>query len=189
MRHMPIQVPINSAVLQCYDTCEISKYWIYIHIAARTCRTSNITHTPARASRLGKTPDTASQSGSVTASNVQAKVIYTHVLHELHILMVRMLGGWDPMARLIPADIDAQIDQAFQNVELALKTAGGKGWSQVFRVNSYHIPMDNEALGAMVRNFKRWMPDHEPIWTCVGVVKLGEDAMKVEIEVSAHDPQ
>ncbi|KAI4638526.1 hypothetical protein J4E93_010081 [Alternaria ventricosa] len=98
-------------------------------------------------------------------------------------------GGWDPMTRLIPADIDAQIDQAFQNVELALRTAGGKGWSQVFRVNSYHIPMDNEALGAMVRNFKKWMPDHQPIWTCVGVVKLGEDAMKVEIEVSAHDPQ
>ena len=125
----------------------------------------------------------------MTASSVQAKVIHTHDFLELHKLMTATIGGWDPMTRLIPADIDAQIDQAFQNVELALKTAGGKGWSQVFRVNSYHIPMDNEALGAMVRNFKKWMPDHQPIWTCVGVVKLGEDAMRVEIEVSAHDPQ
>ncbi|CAG5139614.1 uncharacterized protein ALTATR162_LOCUS526 [Alternaria atra] len=98
-------------------------------------------------------------------------------------------GGWDPQTKIIPEDINAQIDQAFENVELALKNAGGKGWSQVFRVNSYHIPMDDEALGAMVRNFKKWVPDHEPVWTCVGVVKLGEDAMRVEIEVSAHDPK
>lgn len=41
----------------------------------------------------------------------------------------------------------------------------------------------------MVRNFKKWVPDHEPIWTCVGVPRLGEDDMRVEIEVVAHDPK
>ncbi|KAJ5906449.1 L-PSP endoribonuclease family protein [Penicillium subrubescens] len=97
-------------------------------------------------------------------------------------------GGWDPKSGDIHQDINAEIDQTFENIELNLKNAGGKGWEQVFRVNSYHVPMDGEALGAMVRNFKKWMPGHQPIWTCVGVPKLAQDAMRVEIEVVAHVP-
>ncbi|KAK9374438.1 Endoribonuclease L-PSP/chorismate mutase-like protein [Lipomyces chichibuensis] len=98
-------------------------------------------------------------------------------------------GGWDPETGVIYKEINAQIDQAFANVELALQTAGGKGWEQVYRVNSYHVPINNEALDAMVRNLKRYMPNHQPIWTCVGVTRLAEDDMRVEIEVVAHDPQ
>jgi enamine deaminase RidA (YjgF/YER057c/UK114 family) len=97
-------------------------------------------------------------------------------------------GGWDPQTFVIHREINAQIDQAFANVDLNLKHAGGKGWEQVFRVNSYHVPINDEALQAMVRNFKKWMPNHQPIWTCVGVSRLGEDDMRVEIEVVAHDP-
>jgi enamine deaminase RidA (YjgF/YER057c/UK114 family) len=99
------------------------------------------------------------------------------------------LGGWHADTGVYEKEINAQIDLAFQNVDLALKTAGGKGWSQVFRVNSYHVPLNNEALEAMCRNFKKWMPDHQPIWTTIGVQRLGEDDMRVEIEVSAHDPE
>ncbi|PWY78022.1 L-PSP endoribonuclease family protein [Aspergillus sclerotioniger CBS 115572] len=98
-------------------------------------------------------------------------------------------GGWDPATGVFYKEINEQIDQAFKNVELNLKDAGGKGWEQVFRVNSYHVPINNEALEAMVRNFKKYMPNHEPIWTCVGVTRLGEDDMRVEIEVVAHDPK
>ncbi|KAE8143768.1 Endoribonuclease L-PSP/chorismate mutase-like protein [Aspergillus pseudotamarii] len=98
-------------------------------------------------------------------------------------------GGWDPNTGEFYKEINAQIDQAFANVDLALKTAGGKGWPQVYRVNSYHVPINDEALEAMVRNFRKWMPDHEPLWTCVGVTRLGEDDMRVEIEVVAHDPK
>ncbi|KAJ5171981.1 hypothetical protein N7492_004574 [Penicillium capsulatum] len=98
-------------------------------------------------------------------------------------------GGWDPVTGEFEKEINAQIDLAFTNVERCLKDAGGKGWSQVFRVNSYHVPINDEALAAMVRNFKKYMPDHQPIWTCVGVSRLGEDDMRVEIEVVAHDPE
>jgi enamine deaminase RidA (YjgF/YER057c/UK114 family) len=93
----------------------------------------------------------------------------------------------NPQTKVIPSEINAQIDQAFKNVELNLKDVGGKGWSQVFRDDSYHVAINDEAVSAMVRNFKKWMPDNEPIWTCVGVTRLGEDDMRVEIEVSAHD--
>lgn len=91
---------------------------------------------------------------------------------------------------MIHEDIDDQIDQAFANVDHILREAGGKGWEQVFRVNSYHIPLDDRALAAMVRNFDKWMPNHKSLWTCVGVARLGGgDVMRVEIEVQAHDPQ
>ena len=56
-------------------------------------------------------------------------------------------------------------------------------------MNSYHVPLNNEALAAMARNFKKWMPDHQAIWTTVGVQRLGEDDMRVEIEVTAHDEE
>ncbi|KAL5397504.1 hypothetical protein PMIN06_002859 [Paraphaeosphaeria minitans] len=98
-------------------------------------------------------------------------------------------GGWDPSTGAYNTDIKAQIEQAFANVDLNLRDAGGKGWQQVFRVNSYHVPLNDEALGAMAKGFKKWMPDHAPIWTCVGVQRLGEDDMRVEIEVVAHDPK
>ncbi|KAL8713021.1 MAG: hypothetical protein Q9220_002881 [cf. Caloplaca sp. 1 TL-2023] len=98
-------------------------------------------------------------------------------------------GGWNPETGEINTETNAQIDQAFANVNLALTTAGGKGWSQVFRVNSYHIPLNNEALMAMKRNFAKWMPDHQPVYTTVGVTRLGLDDMRVEIEVQAHDPE
>ena len=99
-----------------------------------------------------------------------------------------MLGGWDPKTGDFHLEINAQINQAFSNVDLNLRNAGGQGWSQVFRVNSYHIPIKNEALAVITRDFERWMPEHQPIWTCVGVTRLGEDDMRVKIEVVAHDP-
>ncbi|PYH98456.1 L-PSP endoribonuclease family protein [Aspergillus ellipticus CBS 707.79] len=97
-------------------------------------------------------------------------------------------GGWDRETGKIYREINKRIDQAFANVEHNIQNAGGKGWSQVFRVNSYHVPINNEALDAMVRNFRTYMPEHEPIWTCIGVPRLGEDDMRVEIEVVAHVP-
>lgn len=103
--------------------------------------------------------------------------------------MTDAAGGWDPATNEISADIEAQIAQAFANVDLTLRTAGGQDWGQVFRVNSYHVPLDETALGAMVEGMRRWCPDHRPIWTCVGVPRLGRADMLVEIEVVALDPR
>ena len=69
-------------------------------------------------------------------------------------------------------EINARINQAFKNVDLALKTAGGKGWSQVYKVRSYLLPLNGEDGDAMVRNFKDWMSDQQLLWTCVGVTRL-----------------
>lgn len=134
-----------------------------------------------------RSSSTAKQCGLETGSSAPGRVRFKLVSRSALIINV-CLGGWDPETGAFFKEINAQIDQAFRNVELNLMDAGGKGWSQVFRVNSYHVPINDEALEAMVRNFKKYMPDHEPIWTCVGVTRLGEDDMRVEIEVVAHDP-
>merc|ERR1712113_1317325 len=65
-------------------------------------------------------------------------------------------GGWDPDTGVFEKEITAQIDLAFKNVDRALRDAGGKGWEQVFRVNSYHLPLNREAEEAMVRSLKKW---------------------------------
>ncbi len=56
-------------------------------------------------------------------------------------------------------------------------------------VTLYHVPLNDEALSAIVRNVKKWMRDHQPIWTVVSVPRLREEDMRVEIEVVAHDPE
>lgn len=124
----------------------------------------------------------------------QGNRYHTHTspfhLADVHHAMLCMLGGWHPETFKLPTDINAQTDQACANVDLNLKTAGSKGgWAHVYKVRSYHIPLNEEAKRAMVRNFRAWMPDHHPLWTCVQVGRLGEDDMRVEIEVEAHDPE
>lgn len=81
-----------------------------------------------------------------------------------------------------------EIDQAFENVDIALKYAGGKGWSQVFRVVTYStdIPSQHDRI---VENYQKWMPNHAPVWTEVGVKQLGAPTMHFEIEVEAHDEE
>ncbi|MFT0858708.1 RidA family protein [Ancylobacter sp. G4_0304] len=93
-------------------------------------------------------------------------------------------GGWNDDLR-IPEVLEEEIAQAFGNVERTLATAGA-GWEHVVHVNSYHVggfpPEVNET---MARLYRRYMPDHAPIWTQIGVEALGLPAMRIEIRVTA----
>lgn len=93
-------------------------------------------------------------------------------------------GGWDDDL-VIATDLDAEIAQAFRNVERTLATAGAS-WADVVHVNSYHVggfpPVVNEA---MAMQFRRYMPDRAPIWTQLGVEALGLPEMRIEIRVTA----
>ena len=99
-------------------------------------------------------------------------------------------GGWTPDSLAFPVGVplEAEINQAFDNVGFMLD-AVGLGWSNVAHVNSYHVPeLDGSILAAtaeMARQFRRRMPDHRPIWTCLGVAVLGDPKMRVEIRVTA----
>ncbi|KAK4444736.1 Endoribonuclease L-PSP/chorismate mutase-like protein [Podospora aff. communis PSN243] len=104
-------------------------------------------------------------------------------------------GGWSPTTGTLAENPLEELDQAFSNVDLALRDAGGKGWEQVYKVRMYVVEsmMDNEEfLGRAIENLKKWMPGHQPLLTAVGVSKLGAGSsagMKVEIEVEAWDPR
>lgn len=56
----------------------------------------------------------------------------------------------------------------------------------MFRV-THHVPINNEALDVMVRDFRKCVPDHQPLWNCVGIIRQGENDTRIEIEVQAYD--
>ena len=93
-------------------------------------------------------------------------------------------GGWDDNFEF-PETVEAEIAQAFRNVERTLATAGAS-WKHVVHVNSYHVggfpPEVNEMMASLYRHY---MPSHAPIWTETGVVALGHPAMRIEIRVTA----
>lgn len=93
-------------------------------------------------------------------------------------------GGWDEEL-LIPTDIEAEIRFAFRNIEIVLKEAGAS-WDHVVHVNTYHVggfpPIVNDTI---VRLYHRYMPNHAPAWTQVGIDSLGLPEMRFEIRVTA----
>ncbi|MGN6031666.1 MAG: RidA family protein [Thermomicrobiales bacterium] len=98
-------------------------------------------------------------------------------------------GGWND-DWVFPDTIEEEISQAFRNVARTLAVVGA-GWEHVIHVNSYHVGLDGQQdaiNAAMVSQFRAVMPDHAPIWTCLGVAALGDPAMRVEIRVTAILP-
>ncbi|KAJ5611078.1 YjgF/Yer057p/UK114 family [Penicillium lagena] len=96
-------------------------------------------------------------------------------------------GGWDENGS-ITSNVEKQVAVAFANVEKALKNVDPRlSWENVYAVRSYHINMD-ETFEVVTNNFKKLLPEHRPIWTCVEIRKLGIEGMVVEIEVEAHCP-
>ncbi len=99
-------------------------------------------------------------------------------------------GGWHPETLDYPAGaaIETEVARAFDNVEFMLK-AVGLDWSHVAHVNSYHVPEPDglilAATAEVVRQFRLRMPEHKPIWTCLGVAVLGDPGMRVEVRVTA----
>jgi enamine deaminase RidA (YjgF/YER057c/UK114 family) len=99
-------------------------------------------------------------------------------------------GGWSDDWEF-PESLRDEIVQAFENVERTLNTAGAS-WKDVVNVTSYHLPSDPAAPAlepdvteTMLEQFRRRMPDQAPLWTGLGVFKLGDPKMRVEIVVTA----
>ncbi|KAJ4305646.1 hypothetical protein N0V90_001177 [Kalmusia sp. IMI 367209] len=71
-------------------------------------------------------------------------------------------GGWDPTTEKFPAALSDEIDQAFANVNLALQTAGGKGWERVYKIRVYFAVRGEDDWPQyaehLVRNLKKYCP-------------------------------
>ncbi|KAK8115518.1 hypothetical protein PG984_012020 [Apiospora sp. TS-2023a] len=94
-------------------------------------------------------------------------------------------GGWNPSSGDICTDLAVEVDQAFANVELALQTAGGKGWSQVYKINMFYLELSDEMVEVWKKTAEKWCPDHKPLLTATGAASLAIPGMHIEIEVAA----
>lgn len=97
-------------------------------------------------------------------------------------------GGWDDDFN-IPESLEEEIVQAFDNLGRTLAPTGAT-WSDVIAVISYHIATSSESIGeehnrVMVEQFRKRMGTRAPIWTQIGVARLGAPKMRVEIRVTA----
>ncbi|KAF3396557.1 hypothetical protein DPV78_007505 [Talaromyces pinophilus] len=64
-----------------------------------------------------------------------------------------------------------------------LRDAGAEGWNQALRLNPCYVTINDEAPASIVGNFEKYMPNHQPL--CVGVTRIDEDDIGVEIEFVA----
>ncbi|KAH6912723.1 endoribonuclease L-psp family protein [Coprinopsis sp. MPI-PUGE-AT-0042] len=97
-------------------------------------------------------------------------------------------GGWDPVTGQIHPTATMQVLQAFINVELALKTAESKGWSQVIKVTiRITDELGKEWRKPISENLKKWMPDHQPVLSIYRVSQLVIPGTMIEIDVVAYD--
>ncbi len=90
----------------------------------------------------------------------------------------------------LPAELEEEIDQAFQNITVALEAAGSD-WSKVYLLRTYHsVPVGAEAIPRdsfeLVRaGVAKYLAGRPPAWTAIGVSALAEPGMHIEIEAKA----
>ena len=93
-------------------------------------------------------------------------------------------GGWQEDGE-IAADLEREVELAFENVAKALKAANpNTSWRNVVSMRSYHVNIDRSAE-PVIDKMRLYMPSHRPVWMCVEIRKLGVPGMNVEIEVEA----
>lgn len=120
---------------------------------------------------------------------LQESFLYSQAVKVGDRIEVSGQGGWNDELDF-PETIEAEIVQAFENVERTLHLAGGS-WNDVITVTSYHVPLDDspaieeEVFAVLKDQFKERMPNRQPVWTAVAVPKLGIAAMNIEIAVTA----
>ncbi|MEQ7124484.1 Rid family hydrolase [Actinopolymorpha sp. B11F2] len=98
-------------------------------------------------------------------------------------------GGWT-RTRDYPPTVHGEVVQALDNVASVLAGAGAS-WDHVTAVHSYHVidrDWEAEVDAVMSAELRTRMPSHAPIWTRVGLPKLGP-RMHVEVRVAAVAPQ
>ena len=100
-------------------------------------------------------------------------------------------GGWDQTTweyepPTSPEALARQVDKAFANVDVNLRTAGSKkGWGDVYLARVYIVDIKNQGIKGVVDALKKWCPHHRPLFTAIGVEALASEGMKVEVEVEA----
>ena len=112
-------------------------------------------------------------------------------------------GPWDPSSPTgsistpqSRAELFAQVDRAFSNVEATLQSAGSKGWGDVYLARMFYVVPGEyggeewkrgmeEVVEVGGEVLRKWCPGHRPLLTAVEVKGLAAEGMRVEVEVEA----
>lgn len=115
-------------------------------------------------------------------------------------LWLTVVAGKDLSTGNVPATIEEEIAQAFSNMNDVIlhslrqagqlsKGDGATGWEYVVKLRTYHVglsKMQDQARDIMVQNIKKWCPNHQPLFTMIGIESLPFPDLHVEIEVVAE---
>jgi enamine deaminase RidA (YjgF/YER057c/UK114 family) len=109
---------------------------------------------------------------------------YSQAVKVGNIVKISGQGGWDEEGNMA-SSASKQVELALKNVEKALQGVDKSlSWKNVYAIRSYHTNID-ESAELCIEGWRRVMPNHRPVWTCVEITKLGIEGMLIEIEVEA----
>ena len=102
------------------------------------------------------------------------------------LIIVSGQGATDPTTgELAGADVEAQTEQVFRNIESILKAAGSD-LSRVLRCGVFLVDLrDFDAMNAV---YARVFGGHRPARTTVQVASLPDKGLRVEIDAIAYRP-
>lgn len=84
---------------------------------------------------------------------------------------------------VVPERVEEQIDIAFKRLEAILREAG-LGFGDLVELVSYHVDVVTQL--AEFREIKdRYIQEHAPAWTIVGVASLARPTLLIEIKAIA----
>ncbi len=115
--------------------------------------------------------------------------IYTHVVIPPPGRVVFIAGQWggDGNGVLVEGGFEAQVEQAFHNVQVQLNAAG-IGPPQVTKLTHYVVDLDQDRRSALHGVVGGLWPTHKPAATLLGVARLARDGMWYEVDVQAVSP-
>ena len=123
--------------------------------------------------------------GNYASAESKSKAFhYSQAVKVGNIVRISGQGGWDAEGNMA-STASKQVELALENIEKALQSVDKSLlWSNVYAIRSYHTNFD-ESADLCIDGWRRVMPNHRPVWTCVEITKLGIEGMQVEIEVEA----
>ncbi|KAH8800351.1 Endoribonuclease L-PSP/chorismate mutase-like protein [Xylogone sp. PMI_703] len=117
--------------------------------------------------------------------NLTSGFHYSQAVRMGNFIRVAGQGGWDANTGNISNNITIQIQNAFKNIDIALKAAGSRGLEDLVSIHSFHTGDAAAALPIVTQTMQAVLGDLEPTWTAVGVTQLAFSNQVVEIEAEA----
>ena len=108
---------------------------------------------------------------------------YSHAMIANDLLFIAGQGGENQNGDLDP-DFEAQVVQAYQNLNTALDAAGARP-DQVIKLTTYIVDHDQAKLAVLTRQLKAVFGSHLPTQTLVPVPRLALDGMLFEVDAIA----